>query len=454
MPRVKELESIREWERVAAHSHIRGLGLDGLKAKKEADGLVGQTEAREAAGLIVRLVKAGKFAGRAVLFAGPPGTGKTALAIGMAKELGQDVPFVPLAASEIYSSEMKKTEFLTQSLRKAIGVRIHEMRKVYEGVVKEMSVEHESHPYNPYQKIPASARIKLATDKESKTLTMDQDFAMQLLQQRVETGDVIQIDVDGGRLAKLGKTKEAMKEKKLDLTTQKPVDIPKGEVLKEREFVYVLSLHQMDVMSARQTGGDIFSMFFGSRESKEIDSEIRGQIDKTVKNWVNSGKAEIIPGVVFIDECSLLDIETFAFLNRALEQELAPIIIFATNRGVTEIRGTTIKSPHGMPVDLLDRLLIINNKPYRPEEIKRIIQIKAENDGIEAEKDALELLTELGAKSSLRYAVQLLPPAVELAKEQGFKKIKKKHIEKLRQLFSDINRSVGYLREYEERMLR
>ena len=39
-------------------------------------GLVGQDQAREAAGIIVDLIRAKKMAGRAVLFAGPPGTGK------------------------------------------------------------------------------------------------------------------------------------------------------------------------------------------------------------------------------------------------------------------------------------------------------------------------------------------------------------------------------------------
>ena len=453
MPKVKEIESLREWERISAHSHITGLGLDGLKAKFEGDGLVGQTEAREACGLIVRLVKEGKFAGRAVLFAGPPGTGKTALALGIAKELGENVPFVPLAASEIYSSEMKRTEYLTQALRKAIGVRIREMRKIYEGVVKELNIQQEPHPYNPYQKIPVAATMKLATKDESKSLSMDEEFAMQIIRQGISTGDVVQIDVDGGRIVKLGISKETAKEKKLDLTAQKPIDTPTGPVLKEKEFVYVMTLHQMDVVNSR-SGMDIFSLMFGGREGKEIDDEIRKQIDQTVREWVESGKAEIIPGVVFIDEASLLDIESFAFLNRAMESDLAPIIIFATNRGITEIRGTTIKSPHGMPVDLLDRLLIINTKSYKAEEIKRIIQIKARSDNIEIEPAALEYLTELGTRSSLRYAVQLLPPALELAKEEGAKKIKKSHIEKLKNLFVDVQRSVAYLKEYEDKMLK
>jgi DNA helicase TIP49 (TBP-interacting protein) len=33
-------------------------------------------------------------------------------------------------------------------------------------------------------------------------------------------------------------------------------------------------------------------------------------------------------------------------------------------KGITNIRGTNYKSPHGMPVDLLDRLLIITTNPY------------------------------------------------------------------------------------------
>ena len=39
----------------------------------------------------------------------------------------------------------------------------------------------------------------------------------------------------------------------------------------------------------------------------------------------------------------MLDIECFSFLNRALENETAPIVIVATNRGITKIRGTNYK---------------------------------------------------------------------------------------------------------------
>jgi len=72
----------------------------------------------------------------------------------------------------------------------------------------------------------------------------------------------------------------------------------------------------------------------------------------------------------------MLDIECFSFLNRALESDLAPLVIMASNRGMARIRGTTTRSPHGLPVDLLDRVLIVSTRPYPEEDIKQIILIR------------------------------------------------------------------------------
>lgn len=76
-----------------------------------------------------------------MLFAGPPSTGKTAIAMGMAQSLGEDVPFVMIAASEVFSLSMSKTEALTQAFRRAIGVRIREETELIEGQVVEIQVD-------------------------------------------------------------------------------------------------------------------------------------------------------------------------------------------------------------------------------------------------------------------------------------------------------------------------
>jgi len=73
----------------------------------------------------------------------------------------------------------------------------------------------------------------------------------------------------------------------------------------------------------------------------------------------------------------MLDIECFTYLNRALESSLAPIVVLATNRGMCTIRGTDLVSAHGIPIDLLDRLLIIRTSNYNLEDLVKIISIRA-----------------------------------------------------------------------------
>ena len=442
----------RRWERVGAHSHIKGLGLKDGKALPVAAGMVGQLQAREAAGIIVNMVKSGKMAGRAVLLAGPPGTGKTALASAIAKELGEDVPFVAITASEVYSAEMKKTEVLMQAMRKAIGVRLREVRKVYEGMVTELEVRTGKHPYNPYQQVPIGARIRLRTSAEEKSFNVDETVAQELIAKGVSRGDVIWIDAETGRVTKLGRCTEAPEEVRYDIEGVPRVPLPTGPIAKEKEFVHTVTLHDLDEAHAQR--GSLFSLLFGGREEREIPPEVRREVDEKVKRWVEEGRAELIPGVLFIDEVSALDIEAFSFLGRAMEAELAPVIILATNRGVTRVRGTDIVAPHGIPLDLLDRLLIITTREYTEDEVREIIKIRAAEEKVDLEEEALALLVKLGVENSLRYAVQLLTPSYEIAKMRGRSRVKAEDVEEARRLFVDVKQSMAYLREYEEKMLK
>jgi len=61
--------------------------------------------------------------------------------LGMAQSLGPDVPFTAIAASEVFSLSMSKTEALTQAFRRSIGVRIKEETEIIEGQVVEIQVD-------------------------------------------------------------------------------------------------------------------------------------------------------------------------------------------------------------------------------------------------------------------------------------------------------------------------
>merc|ERR1712159_396307 len=126
--------------------------------------------AREAAGIVVELIKSKKMAGRAVLMAGPPGTGKTAIALAVSSELGAKVPFCPLVGSEVYSSEVKKTEVLMENFRRAIGLRIKETKEVWEGEVTEISPEEQDDPHGGYSKTVKAVIVSLKTTKGQKQL--------------------------------------------------------------------------------------------------------------------------------------------------------------------------------------------------------------------------------------------------------------------------------------------
>lgn len=145
----------------------------------------------------------------------------------------------------------------------------------------------------------------------------------------------------------------------------------------------------------------------------------------------------------------MLDIECFSFLNRALENDMAPILIVATNRGITTIRGTSYKSPHGIPIDFLDRLLIISTQPYTEEDIRKILDIRVQEEEVEMSEEAKTLLTKIGVSASLRYAIHLITSSALACQKRKGKVVEMEDVSRVYNLFMDVKRSTQYLMEYQ-----
>ncbi|SCU93129.1 LANO_0E03070g1_1 [Lachancea nothofagi CBS 11611] len=425
---------------IAAHSHISGLGLDEhLQAKATSQGMVGQTQARRAAGIILKMVQNGTIAGRAVLIAGPPSTGKTALAMGLSQSLGQDVPFTAIAGSEIFSLELSKTEALTQAFRKSIGVKIKEETEMIEGEVVEIQIDKSITGGHKQGKLTIKT-----TDMET-IYELGSKMIEGLTKEKVLAGDVISIDKASGKITKLGRSFARSRDYDAMGADTRFVQCPEGELQKRKSVVHTVSLHEIDVINSRTQG--FLALFTG--DTGEIRSEVRDQINTKVAEWKEEGKADIVPGVLFIDEVHMLDIECFSFINRALEDEFAPIVVMATNKGISKTRGTTYKSPHGLPLDLLDRSIIITTQNYNEQEIKTILSIRAQEEEVEVAADALDLMTKIGTEASLRYASNLISVSQQIALKRKSNTVEVADIKRAYLLFLDSSRSVKFLQEFQ-----
>jgi RuvB-like protein 1 (pontin 52) len=91
--------------------------------------------------------------------------------------------------------------------------------------------------------------------------------------------------------------------------------------------------------------------------------------------------------------------------------------------------------------------MIIRTLTYDLETVMRIVATRAGVEGIEIDEAALARLGEVGVRTSLRHAVQLLTPAAVLARTAGSGKVTVAEIEDVESLFSDAKRSAKRLQE-------
>lgn len=111
-----------------------------------------------------------------------------------------------MVGSEVFSSEIKKTEVLMENFRRSIGLRIRETKEVYEGEVTELTPVESENPMGGYGKTICNVIIGLKTAKGTKQLKLDPSIYESLQKEKVEVGDVIYIEANSGAVKRQGRS--------------------------------------------------------------------------------------------------------------------------------------------------------------------------------------------------------------------------------------------------------
>ena len=318
-------------------------------------------------------------------------------------------------------------------------MRIREEAEIIEGEVVEIEID------KSVQSGAKTGKITLKTTEMETIYDLGHKMIESIQKEKIMAGDIITIDKASGKISKLGRSFARSSDFDNTGPQTRFVQCPEGELQKRKEVVHTVTLHEIDVINSRTQG--FMALFAG--DIGEIKPEVREQIDQKVAEWREEGRAEIVPGVLFIDEVHMLDIECYSFLNRALESDQAPIVVMATNRGITKIRGTNYISPHGLPIDLLDRSLIISTKAYTDKEISQILDIRCQEEDVEMTEGAMKLLTKIGKECSLRYGIHLITTANLVSQKRKSAEVDVCDIRKVYSLFVDVKRSTQFLKEFE-----
>jgi RuvB-like protein 1 (pontin 52) len=190
-------------------------------------------------------------------------------------------------------------------VRLKTGLRIKETKEVYEGEVTELTPSEAENPLSGYGKTISHVIVGLKTVKGTKQLRLDPSVYEAIQKERVVVGDVIYIEANTGAVKRVGRSDAYASE--FDLEAEEYVPLPKGDVHKRKELVQDVTLHDLDMANARPQGGqDIMSVMGqlvkGGRT--EVTDKLRREINKVVDKYIEQGVAELVPGVLFIDEVS------------------------------------------------------------------------------------------------------------------------------------------------------
>ncbi|KAJ7507366.1 TIP49 C-terminus-domain-containing protein [Mycena galericulata] len=243
------------------------------------------------------------------------------------------------------------------------GLRIKETKEVYEGVTELTPTESES-PLSGYGKTVSHVVISLKTVQGTKQPSIYEA----ILEEKIAVGDVIYVEHQTGAVRcaagwPIGYVSYAPS---FDLESDAYVPLPKSKVHKRKELVQDVTLGDLDAANAQ----DI------------VTDKLRREVNKVVKGYVDQGVAKVVPGVVFIDDACTCSTSMLHYLNR---------VASGPDRH-------SCNEPRRLPLDLLDRYMLVKTEAYTREQVGKVIQLRANVEGLRLGPGVLDRLA-AGAKS-------------------------------------------------------
>ena len=374
------------------HSHINSLFFNSFRKINllNKSGLIGQSNVKNSMRIIIKTIKQNKMAGKVIIITGTSGSGKTALGLALGKELGESVPFIFINGSEFSCLNLNKISKLIQSCRKAIGIRIVNTIEFYEGEVTNIEVDLKE------KENLKSILVVLKTAEGSLRIKLKDSLCDSFEENNVKVGDIIYIEPNKSLIKIVGKS--SLYNLRRNLNSYNYVTLPEGRVFKKKMVVQDVTLNDLDVVNIQN-----IEKFYP--RSYVVSDYLRHEVDKLVSKFIKLKKAEVIYGVIFIDEAHNLDFNSFFFLTRLLDSRFSPLILLSTNRTMLINFRNFLGSK--MPFNFINRCLTIQTKMYSQNEIANIIGIKAKNCNLLISSNSIRKLKKISILTSLRFSILL-----------------------------------------------
>merc|ERR1712216_952151 len=91
--------------------------------------------------------------------------------------------------------------------------------------------------------------------------------------------------------------------------------------------------------------------------------------------------------------------------------------------------------------------------PYKEPEIRRILEIRCEEEDVEMLPEALDLLCRIALETSLRYSIHMIMAASLCCQKRKGTEVDIEDIKRVYSLFVDVKRSTQFLMEYQSEFM-